>query len=257
MSFSSDWLALREPLDLAARNPEVRTAFAIRSAQGPHRILDLGCGTGASLRAIAPHLPLPVHWVLADLDPHLLQEAARRHPEAETQRLDLNDVAALPLVEGGHITASALFDLCSEEMVQALIARLSTEGNALYAALNYDGRVHWSEAHPLDGAVLGAFNLHQQRDKGFGPALGPRAGAELARLAEAAGLHVVRGESLWRMDASHADLQRAFLQGMQDAVTETGEVPDLQDWFAFRQSAVGGQGTCIVGHLDILAMPQP
>ena len=63
--FSADWLALREPYDLRARNPAVLDAvvtwckdmFAIR-------VVDLGCGTGSTLRALTPRLPGRQNWRL-------------------------------------------------------------------------------------------------------------------------------------------------------------------------------------------------
>ena len=79
MSFSPDWLALREPADHAARNGEVLAAVREHFAQvSPLRIVDLGCGTGSNLRGLAPHLPREQHWHLVDYDPLLLAAARQR-----------------------------------------------------------------------------------------------------------------------------------------------------------------------------------
>ena len=43
-------------------------------------IHDLGCGTGAMGRWLAPLLPGPQHWVLHDRDPDLLDVAAADPP---------------------------------------------------------------------------------------------------------------------------------------------------------------------------------
>ena len=56
--FSAEWLALREPYDLRARNPAVLDAVAAFLKPRPSvRVVDLACGTGSTLRALSPHLP--------------------------------------------------------------------------------------------------------------------------------------------------------------------------------------------------------
>ena len=54
--FSADWLTLRELYDARARNPKVLAAVAASLAALPSlTIVDLACGTGSTLRALAPH----------------------------------------------------------------------------------------------------------------------------------------------------------------------------------------------------------
>ena len=61
MSFSAQWLALREPYDLRARNPQVRDAVAASFTGAPSlRIVDLACGTGSTLaRAVTAPAAAP------------------------------------------------------------------------------------------------------------------------------------------------------------------------------------------------------
>ena len=74
--FSADWLTLREPYDLRARNPEVVAAIAASVAALPSvHIADLACGTGANVRALSRHLPARQVWRLADNDLGLLGRA--------------------------------------------------------------------------------------------------------------------------------------------------------------------------------------
>src|SRR2546429_262617 len=79
--FSAGWLAAREPHDQRARNPAVLDALAAAVAGlSSIRIVDLGCGTGATLRAIAPRLRVPQHWHCVDNDLGLVERAARLEP---------------------------------------------------------------------------------------------------------------------------------------------------------------------------------
>ena len=74
--FSADWLTLREPYDLRARSGEVIAAVAASVAALPSvHIVDLACGTGATVRALTGHLPSRQTWRLADNDLGLLGRA--------------------------------------------------------------------------------------------------------------------------------------------------------------------------------------
>ena len=74
---SRRWLALREPADAAARAPDlVHSLRPYHPETGPRLIHDLGCGTGAMGRWLAPLLPGPQHWVVHDRDADLLEVAA-------------------------------------------------------------------------------------------------------------------------------------------------------------------------------------
>jgi len=75
--FSAQWLALREPYDLAARSAAVRDAVAEAFAdRASIAAVDLACGTGSTLRAVGPHLPSRQSWRLVDNDLSLLARAS-------------------------------------------------------------------------------------------------------------------------------------------------------------------------------------
>ncbi len=77
--FSADWLALREPVDALARNQELTAQLiAWRRQPGFLSVLDLGSGTGANLRFLAPWLSDQQYWRLVDADPILLADGATR-----------------------------------------------------------------------------------------------------------------------------------------------------------------------------------
>src|SRR5690606_34002812 len=73
--FDPGWLALRAPFDAAARSPQALAPlrrWAAGRGGAVLRIADLGGGTGANLRFLAPLLPMPQHWTVIDSDPALL-----------------------------------------------------------------------------------------------------------------------------------------------------------------------------------------
>jgi len=263
--FSIEWLSLREPADQAARHQDLcaRAISWVNAAVASDRpeplMVDLGAGTGATLRTLTAHGLHTVVWRLVELDGNLLDEALRRHRKThiiEDYQADLQVVAELPLGAARLVTASALFDLTSAGFVDTLVQRLQQCRNALYAALSYDGVMQWSPEHPFDAAVLAAFNKDQHRDKGFGPALGPDAPAYLADALQKAGFTVFSGSSPWHLQSGEHALVRELITGIHNAVVDSYDLDpaELNNWRDFRLEHAAS-GTCHVGHVDLLALP--
>jgi hypothetical protein len=260
VSFSLHWLALREPYDRAARNPAVleavRTAFAGRPAV---RVADLGCGTGSTMRAVAPLLPPRQTWRLVDNDIALLDAAAETTPathEVTTAHIDLADDLGRAVADDSDlVTTSALLDLVSAPWLDRLVAILSISRRPLYAALSFDGRVSLAPACRDDAAIIAAVNRHQLTDKGFGPALGPQGGAAAAAALQAEGFAIAQGASDWVFGAADAAIQLEMLTGWAGAAGEMGVAPGLLDaWLAERRAHVAaGRSEMRVGHLDFFA----
>ena len=254
--FSIEWLQLREAADRAARDTQLLNK-ALHWLPENARIVDLGSGTGSTLRTLQAHSSKSYRWRLLDIDSQLLAEARRRHAHElplETLEIDLQQVENLPLQDASLLTASALFDLVSQDFVDRLSARLLTQRSGFYAALNYNGLMHWDPAHPLDAAVTTAFNQDQQRDKGFGPALGPAASDALHRALDRQAYQVDVADSPWRLGPSEEALARELFKGIAAAVTATLGSSTVQTWLDFRL-AHAADGHCLVGHQDILALP--
>jgi hypothetical protein len=276
--FSPEWLALREPADLAARNRQVLTACGRAfEDQDTVRVCDIGAGTGASLRALVELLPRRQFWTLVDSDETNLHAAfdqlARwgtdvkaydgglimRKGERELfVRTHVCDLAATPACwpkATDLVTASALFDLTSARWLDAFVALLSTQKVALLSMLTFDGLITAEPAHPLDAAVAEAFCSHQHRDKGFGPAAGPRAAEVLEVSLENAGYEIETGESPWAIDRGASALLYATLAGIASAVQEMQTVPpeDIEQWL---RSSVINTRLLTIGHRDVFARPR-
>src|SRR5687768_8264863 len=145
MSFSAQWLALREPHDLAARNRDVleavTQAFASRSSIG---IVDLACGTGSTLRAVSPHLGARQDWRLVDNDLGLLTQAGAKpvRPGITVATAAVDLARDLELALDGAldlVTTSALLDLVSADWLERLAFEAAARHLPIYAALSYDG----------------------------------------------------------------------------------------------------------------------
>ncbi len=245
MSFDAAWLDLREPADHAARDAGLLSAFA-KGLPDQARIVDLGSGTGSTLRAVSAHRP-DARWRLTDNDPALLAEAGRRAPQAEVMQVDLaRDLSTALAGEADAITASALIDLVSAEWLDALAEQ--ARGRALYIALSYDGTEVWSPGHPADADIFAAFAVHQAGDKGFGPAMGAQAVPYLKAALEKAGYRVALAPSPWRIGPG--PLMASLAEGIAGAATEAGVAgPVAAEWAGARRSCAG----CTVGHVDLFA----
>jgi SAM-dependent methyltransferase len=262
--FSADWLALREPFDVRARSPAVLDAVAsFFACRHSIRVVDLGCGTGSTLRALSPRLPPRQSWTLVDNDPNLLVRAASTSTSLDVAvtvvARDLsNDIepAFGPAVD--LVAASALLDLVSEAWLHRVAIAVTARAIPFYAALSYDGRIVFNPPDPFDAAVVGAVNLHQQTDKGFGTALGPAAAdIALARFA-ALGYAVVQGASDWQIGPADRDMQTALVAGWARAASAIGTLSqhDVTGWLARRRAAIAaGRSSLLVGHVDFFAIP--
>ncbi|SEG58360.1 SAM-dependent methyltransferase [Bosea lathyri] len=275
--FSPDWLALREPADHAARNPQVLAAVGTHfSPRASLSIVDLGCGAGSNLRGTYAALPVRQHWTLVDHDPVLLAttreilkgwaDEAREQGEelvlskddrtitVDTRQADLTkDLEWVLGWQPDLVTAAALFDLTSKTWIKRFVAALATQRLPLYTVLTYDGREIWEPAHPVDARMLAAFKHHQHTDKGFGPAAGPDATDIMAEAFRKSGFAVSIGDSAWRIDGQQRELAGTLAQGIADAVLETGHVDAgaVAEWLAARRQST----SALVGHHDLWARP--
>jgi SAM-dependent methyltransferase len=261
--FQADWLALREPADHRARALSLVHRLQDWCGDRPLNILDLGAGTGSNLRFLAPLLPVGQHWTLVDHDAALLARVTTGVAGVAWRGIQA-DLAEWPRFTTDPapdlVSASALLDLVPAAWLDSLVEVCRTSEAACLMALSYDGSVAWSAADPDDAAVLAAVNAHQERDKGLGAALGPRAPEQLARRFRAAGFAVWVEPSPWDLGSETYALTETLVDGWVAAACE--QLPEasarFHAWGSRRCADLrAGRTRVRVGHRDLLALPGP
>jgi hypothetical protein len=266
---SPEWLVLREPADAAARSVELAERLTRHlPAAGPLVIHDLGGGSGAMGRWLAPRLPGPQHWVVHDRDADLLELAVADPPgpaadgaavTVEARCSDITRLAPADLADASLITASALLDMLTADELAAMLGACTAIGRCpILLALTVAGRVALIPADPLDARMAAAFNVHQRRTTTARRRLGPDAVGAAVEELRRTGAEVLVRPSPWRLDAAHADLMAKWLGGWVAAACEQEPVL-AADADAYRDQrlaqAAAGELVVTVDHADLLVAP--
>src|SRR5829696_8154069 len=221
---SPEWLLLREPADAAARSAELAERLGRHlAAAGRLVIHDLGGGSGAMGRWLAPRLPGPQHWVVHDRDAGLLKLAVADAPgpaadgaavTVEARPSDITRLAPGDLAGASLIVASALLDmLTADELVGMLGACTGIGRRPVLLALTVVGRVTLIPTDPVDAHMAVAFNAHQRRSTTTGRLLGPDAVAAAVDELRGTGAEILVRPSPWRLDGIDADLAAEWFDG--------------------------------------------
>ena len=263
---SPRWLELREPADAEARSSELADRLRrYLPSTGQLVIHDLGGGSGAMGRWLAPRLRGPQRWVVHDWDADLLEGAVDDPPgsaadgaavSVEARRSDITRLAPDDLAGASVIVASALLDLLT---VRELLRMLYVcAGRPMLLALTVLGRVTLFPADLLDVRMATAFNAHQRRTTTGDRRLGPAAVTAAVEELRGAGAKVVVRPSPWRLDAAHADLAAEWLDGWVAAACEQDPVLAAEAG-AYRDrrlaQAAAGELAVTVAHADLLVLP--
>jgi len=264
---SAGWLALREPADAVARAPDLvehlRRALPLTARRVIH---DLGCGTGAMGRWLAPLLPGPQHWVGHDRDADLLEICVADPPgpaadgaevTVEARQSDITQLHPGDLAGASLITASALLDVLTENQLARLVAVCAGAECPLLLTLSVVGRVELSPAAPLDRRVAAAFNAHQRRTTERGRLLGPDAASVAVEQFGRLRGDVLLRPSPWRLGASQTSLAEEWFIGWVGAACEQHvELAADIDLYRRRRlaQAAAGQLAVTVDHADLLVL---
>ena len=266
---SREWLALREPADAAARASDLVEHLGRHvPATGRRVVHDLGGGTGAMGRWLAPLLPGAQHWVVHDRDADLLDVAVADLPgpaadgapvTVEVMRSDITRLHPGDLEDAVLITASALLDLLTGDELAGLVSVCSGAGCPVLVTLSVVGRADLAPPDPLDSRVAAAFNAHQRRTTEAGRLLGPDAAAAAVEGFGHLGAEVLVRPSPWRLDAAQADLAAEWFAGWVGAACEQEvELAAETDAYARRRlaEAEAGRLAVTVDHTDLLVLPR-
>jgi Methyltransferase domain len=266
---SGRWLALREPADAAARARGLVEELRRHLPPTGRRVIhDLGCGTGAMGRWLAPLLPGPQRWVAHDRDADLLEVAAADLPgpaadgaavSVEAKQTDITRLRPGELADATLITASALLDLLTEDELAGLVGVCLDAGCPALLTLTVVGGVDLTPADPLDRRVGAAFDAHQRRTREEGRLLGPDAvGVALEEFGRL-GAEVLVRPSPWLLGATHADLAAEWLTGWVGAACEQQvELTAETETYTRRRlaEARARQLAVTVEHADLLVLPR-
>jgi SAM-dependent methyltransferase len=265
---SPSWLALREPADAEAHAHDLAEALERALPTSGSRVFhDLGCGTGAMGRWLAPLLAGSQHWVLHDRDADLLALAAAEVPGAgadgvpvtvEAKRTDIARMDARDLGGATLITASALLDLLTADELDRLVGLCAGAGCPILLTLSVNGGVEITPAVPLDRRVAAAFDAHQRRTTKRGRLLGPDAIDFAVDAFRRLGAEVLLRPSPWRLGPAHSALTEEWFTGWVGAACEQeAELAGRCEPYARRrlEQASAGELAVTVGHADLLVLP--
>ncbi len=264
---STEWLALREPADAAARARDLVARLRRELARTDRWMIhDLGCGTGAMYRWLAPLLPTPQHWVLHDRDLDLLEAAASQQPRRgdggaavtlEVRQSDITELEPGDLAGATLITASALLDMLTQSELTGLIMACADAECPILLTLSVIGRVELTPAEPLDSRVAAAFDAHQLRATERGRLLGPDAVAVAVRRFGRLGAEVLLSPSPWRLGVEQGELLVEWLTGWFGAACEQDPELASEGGYIRRRlaQATAGELRVTVGHADLLVTP--
>jgi Methyltransferase domain len=264
---SSAWLGLREAADATARAADLVEQVRRHLPTGSRAVIhDLGCGTGAMGRWLAPRLTGTQHWVMYDRDADLL--AAEDMPRVaadgaavtfETRQRDITRLDPGALAGASLITASALLDMVTADELERFVASCAEAGCLVLVTISVVGRVDLTPADPLDEDVAGAFNAHQRRTTGGPRLLGPDAVGAAVDAFTRLGADVLVRPSPWRLGAAQAALAAEWFTGWVGAACEQRpELAAAAAAYARRRlaEAAAGRLGVTVHHHDVLVRPR-
>jgi hypothetical protein len=269
-----DWLAARVAADNDARAATLDTLLpelinylsAWTGSDTTVEIFDLGAGTGANQRWLAPRLPFRQRWLHLDHNPVITRslplpaETVIIDASVETlaQLMQAELVEAHPSTSSRRsrvVTCSALLDVLTTEQVEAVCRAVIDNRVPAFFSLTVTGGLRLSPTDPHDQLLLAAFNDHQRRAGGAGPeatslTVNPLRAAEFA---------VTTEKTPWRLTAESgiAFVDQMLEERLAAAVAQDPALAGTAAaWLELRRAQlIAGLLQIELDHCDILALP--
>jgi hypothetical protein len=259
------WLAARVAADTAARAATLTTLLpelinylvSTGDLDDDIEFIDLGAGTGANQRWLAPRLPFRQRWIHLDHDPAI----SRSLPLPDDTLIIDDSVEALARLLAGRdgdrqlVTCSALFDVLTMAQLDAVCAAVIDNHVPALFSLTVTGTLQVVPHHTDDQQLLDAFNDHQRR---AGRA-GPDAAALASTTLQNGGFTVLCEETPWRLTAAsgQAFVEQVLQERLDAAVAQDPALASAAAaWLDLRRIQLAlGVLHIELGHCDILALP--
>ena len=265
LPMSARWLDARADADAAARVRTDDTLLAqlieylhrVVPADQELEIIDLGAGTGANQRWLAPRLPFPQRWIHVDHDPAISRaDTAPAGTEVITAGVEvLAKLLERPRAGYRIITCSALLDMLTERQIIELCRLVRAARAPAWFSLNVTGAMSIFPEDDLDDSLLEAHNDHQRL---YGRA-GPDAVALAAEMLSGPDYQVTPADTPWLLtsDSEVRFVERFLRDRLAASVEEWPEIGELAvGWLVMRRAQLmRGRLTIHVGHRDLLALP--
>ncbi len=267
MGVEASWLTARVAADDLARQPTVSTLlpqlteYLRPGHDAVIRIIDLGAGSGANQRWLAPRLPFRQRWVHLDHDPAILTHT---HGAGRTELVVGGIDTLIDLLEHESvrperpstvITCAAVLDVLTRADLVVLCDLLAHKAVPALLSLSVTGEMSVEPSDADDDVLLEAFNAHQRRHGRAGP---DAPGLVVERCRET-GIAVDDVATPWILDESSDPLfVMRFLRERVDAAL--AQDPTLRgvaaNWLEHRLAEVTDSRCRInIGHRDLLILP--
>jgi SAM-dependent methyltransferase len=216
-----------------------RYLYARAGIEAAHRVLEVGCGTGAILSELPDYTQAGV--VGLDIDPGRLGLATRHAPQAIYTMADAHEIPFAPNSFDLSLCHFLLLWVADAERVVAEMARVTRPGHSVLALAepDYGGRIDFPERL----GKLGDLQTSALRLQGVDPHTGRRLSALFARAGlEAVEIGVLGGqwsgppslsdwESEWQvLEADLTQTSAALLEQTADVDFDSLQQLDFEAW---------------------------